>query len=92
MTQTILIIVNATLGAAAAYGLIWLLAVGISRDRRLSDQQVRQLRLGPPRLAARPSVRRASRRCLAGCPSAAPTRSLLVTLAGEARVVVLVDG
>jgi hypothetical protein len=44
MSQTTLIIVNATLGVAVTYGLIWLLAVGISRDRRLRDQQVRQLR------------------------------------------------
>jgi hypothetical protein len=43
MTQTTLSIVNAALGAAVAYGLIWLLAVGVSRDRRLRDQQVRQL-------------------------------------------------
>lgn len=44
MTQTTLIIVNAILGAAVAYGVISLLAVGIGLDRGLRDQQVRQLR------------------------------------------------
>jgi hypothetical protein len=44
MTHTALIIVNATLGGAVAWGVISLLIVGISRDRRLREQQVRQLR------------------------------------------------
>lgn len=44
MTQTTLIIGNAILGAAVAYGVIWLLAVGIGLDRGLRDQRVRRLR------------------------------------------------
>ena len=44
MTQTTLIIVNAILGAAVTYGVIWLLAVGIGSDRGVRDQHVRQLR------------------------------------------------
>ena len=44
MMQTTLIIVNLILGAAVAYGVILLLAVGIRADRGLRDQQVKQLR------------------------------------------------
>lgn len=44
MTQTTFIIVNAILGGAVAYGVIWLLIVGVGSDRRLRDQQVSQLR------------------------------------------------
>ena len=44
MTQTTLIIVNSILGAALAYGVIWLLALGIASDRSVREQQVRHLR------------------------------------------------
>ena len=44
MTQTTLIIVNAILGAAVTYGLVWLLAFGIGSDRSVRKQQVRPLR------------------------------------------------
>ena len=44
MTTNTLIIVNAILGAAATYGLVWLLAFGISSDRTVRERQVRPLR------------------------------------------------
>jgi hypothetical protein len=43
MTQTTLIIANSILGAAVAYGVIWLLAVSIGLERASRDH-VRQLR------------------------------------------------
>lgn len=53
MTLTTLIIVNAVLGAAVTYGIVWLLGFGIQSDRAVRGARVSRLhRRAFDRLAA----------------------------------------